>query len=62
MPVILCTQKLLTEIGSCGADESEWSDLPLDEWYANLVILNRQKCVVFINPATLFVATLAVSA
>ncbi|MBN8564809.1 MAG: hypothetical protein J0L70_30210 [Leptolyngbya sp. UWPOB_LEPTO1] len=56
MPVIRCTQKLLTEIGSSGAENPELSDLPLDEWYANLVILDRQKCVVFINPATLFVA------
>lgn len=56
MPVIRCTQKLLTEMGSSGCDDSELPDLPLDEWYANLVILERQKCVVFINPATLFVA------
>jgi hypothetical protein len=56
MPVIRCTQKLLAEMGNPRANDTVRSNLPLDEWYANLIILDRQKCVVFINPATLFVA------
>jgi hypothetical protein len=56
MPVIRCTQKLLTEIKPAGVDDSPSCDLPLDEWYANVVVLHRQKYVVFINPTTRFVA------
>jgi signal recognition particle GTPase len=59
MPIIRCTQKLLAEVGTSNQAEAiadlEQSN-PLDEWYANLVFIDRQKCVVFINPATLFVA------
>jgi hypothetical protein len=55
MTVIRCTQKLLLEIGQTPV-LAKACEQPLDEWYANLVVLDRQKCVVFLNPATFFAA------
>lgn len=62
MPIIRCTQKLLAEVGTIISTTNHAESIPnleqcdlLDEWYANLVFVDRQKCIVFINPATLFV-------
>ena len=59
MAIIHCTQKLLTEMAIQPADlvaiEPNCSQTVLEAWYANLVVIKRQKIVVFINPSTLFV-------
>jgi hypothetical protein len=59
MAIIHCTQKLLTEMTIQPADlvaiEPDCSQTVLEEWYANLAVIKRQKIVVFINPSTLFV-------
>lgn len=59
MAAIRCTQKLLAEMGLSPANlaeiNSNCSETALAEWYANLAVIKRQKIVVFINPATLFV-------
>ena len=54
--LIRCTQKLQKEMGlkkselsTANADNSR-----LGEWYANLIYIERRKCVVFVNKKTLF--------
>jgi hypothetical protein len=57
--LIRCTQKLLAEIGvdlkSLVIDSLEPNKGAIEEWYANLVIIERQKCIVFMNASTHFV-------
>lgn len=53
MPVIRCTKKLLNvmppiDIGKVGDASSVW------DWHANLVMVNRQKCVLFTHDKTLY--------
>jgi hypothetical protein len=57
--LIRCTQKLVAEIGvdprSLVTDAPELNRGAIAEWYANLVIIERQKCIVFMNTSTHFV-------
>lgn len=56
MPVLRCTQKLLKELRVSNddlVDESESSGR-LGDWYANLLRIERRKCVMFTNAATLY--------
>ena len=56
MQLIRCTGKLLRELGLKDKDlrveESRFSFL--GQWHANLLYLNRQKTVLFVNDRTLF--------
>ena len=56
MPIIRCTKKLQREMGLRPADLStEAPDpSPLGAWYANLLYIDRRKCVLFTNDRTLF--------
>ena len=56
MLTIRCTQKLTKELEAAGhsvAPEPE-EILPLQEWYANLIRIERRKCVLFTHVGTLF--------
>ena len=56
MLILRCTAKLLKEIaipksriyGSLQLDDS------LVSWYANIILINRKKCLLFVNEKTLF--------
>ena len=50
--LVRCTAKLLREIRTVG-DVIE-SDGPLGSWYANLLRIDRRKCVLFTHSETLF--------
>lgn len=56
MQIIRCTQKLQKEIGLKKSDlaelEPEFSYL--GSWHANLLHIDRKKCVLFVNDKTLF--------
>jgi hypothetical protein len=56
MQLIRCTQKLLREIGIKKSDLVD--DDPqfgyLRTWYANLIWIDRRKCVLFTNEGTLY--------
>ena len=56
MKLIRCTRKLLKELGIGKADPvSEVAADPcLGEWYANLLRIDRRKCVLFTDAETLF--------
>lgn len=51
MIAIQCTQKLLKQIGR-EYTEAIIPTLPLGCWHANLLILDRRKCVLFTNDQT----------
>jgi hypothetical protein len=54
MPLIRCTRKLLTEIGAPVASSAEQADAALlGDWYANLIRIERRKCVIFTSARTL---------
>ena len=51
---IRCTQKLLAQIGpEKRIDEAASPESPWD-WYANLLWIERRKCVLFTNAGTLY--------
>ena len=56
MQIIRCTAKLRKEMGIkdsnlfCG----EVTKGILGPWHANLIYINRRKCIIFVNDATLF--------
>jgi hypothetical protein len=56
MRFIRCTQKLLKEIGVSPIDVgASSSDLEgLGHWYANVIRLDRKKCLLFTNEKTLY--------
>jgi hypothetical protein len=55
MLVLRCTAKLLKEIGREPTDISEVAQAKgLSVWFANLLRLDRRKCVLFTNEKTLF--------
>src|SRR5699024_6872149 len=56
MPIIRCTKKLQREMGLRPEDLSmaEPESSPLNAWYANLLYIDRRKCVLFTNDRTLF--------
>lgn len=56
MQTIHCTQKLLKELGKPGATipQSEPRQGLLGPWHANLIRIERRKCVLFTNDLTLY--------
>jgi hypothetical protein len=55
MLVLRCTTKLLKEIGCEPTDTAEVAQAKgLSVWFANLLRLDRRKCVLFTNEKTLF--------
>lgn len=56
MPLIRCTVKLLKEIGVKNTDLINDASIsqPLGDWYANLLWINRRKCILFTNEGTLY--------
>ncbi len=53
MPLIRCTQKLLKELDVM-PEEKNFPNEVLGEWHANLLLIQRRKCVLFTNSKTLF--------
>lgn len=53
--VIRCTQKLLKDM-AVKPDPEQMAECKtfLDEWYANLLRIDRRKCLLFTNAKTLF--------
>ena len=51
MITIQCTKKLLKEVGQ-EYREAIIPTVPLGGWHANLLLLNRRKCVLFTNDQT----------
>ena len=56
MQTIHCTQKLLKELGKQGAtiSQSKHKLVLLGSWHANLIRIERRKCVLFTNDRTLY--------
>ena len=56
MSTIRCTQKLIKELVAAGHTLTpEPGEVPpLQEWYANLIRIERRKCVLFTHAGTLF--------
>lgn len=55
MHLIRCTAKLQKEMGLKKADLSLADDQPglLGQWHANIIFIDRKKCVLFVNDKTL---------
>jgi hypothetical protein len=56
MQIIRCTAKLRKEMGikDTSLFRGEVPPSTLGAWHANLIYINHQKCVLFVNDATLF--------
>ena len=56
MQLIRSTKKLQKEMGLKKSDisEDEPKELHLGSWHANLIYINRKKCLLFVNYKTLF--------
>lgn len=56
MALIHCTQKLLKELGNppLQSPDNEPSKEGLGNWYANLLRIDRRKCILFTNEKTLY--------
>lgn len=55
MKLIHCTQKLLKELGNPPLQSpDEPNPQSLGNWYANLLRLDRKKCILFTNEKTLY--------
>lgn len=54
--MIRCTKKLQKEMGLKATDLAEQESAPglLGSWHANLLFIDRRKCVLFVNDRTLF--------
>ena len=53
MAILRCTKKLLTELKT-KPSEGAISSNELGRWHANLLRVDRRKCVLFTNDATLY--------
>jgi len=53
MATIRCTKKLLNELPMKSIDETTLGN-SIDSWHANLLWIDRRKCVLFTNDITLF--------
>ena len=56
MQLIRCTKKLQKEIGLKNADLAQQEPSPsmTGSWHANLLHIDRRKCILFVNDKTLF--------
>lgn len=56
MLLIKCTGKLQKEMGLIKSDllVKESNDSLLGDWHANLIYIDRKKCILFVNDKTLF--------
>lgn len=56
MQVIHCTKKLLRELGASplGATMPDCDEVSLGSWHANLIRIERRKCILFTNDRTLY--------
>ena len=56
MQLIRCTKKLQKEMGLKKSDisEDEPKESYLGSWHANLIYIDRKKCLLFVNDKTLF--------
>ena len=56
MRLIRCTRKVLVEVGlpENKLCDSDITQLPLGDWYANIIKVCRKKCIMFVNEITLF--------
>ena len=57
MRLLHCTQKLLKELGKPplqNPDTSPENSEGLGNWYANLLRIDRRKCLLFTNEKTLY--------
>jgi len=52
--ILHCTQKLLKEIGNPSLQTPDVPATGLGNWYANLLVIDRRKCVLFTNEKTLY--------
>ena len=52
--LIRCTQKLAKELGTKSVTDVQSEGDVLNEWYANLFKIGRRKCLLFVNPRTLY--------
>jgi len=53
MAIIRCTKKLLTELKT-KPSEGATSSSEVGSWHANLLRIDRRKCILFTNDATLY--------
>ena len=55
MQVIHCTKKLLAELGALGSEMPPGHEAGfLGPWHANLIRIERRKCILFTNDRTLY--------
>jgi hypothetical protein len=55
MPTLRCTKKLFAEMGLEPPDTPDEEDeSKLGDWYANLLVIERKKCLLFTNVKTRF--------
>ncbi len=56
MRLIRCTRKVLVEVGlpENKLCDSDITQLPLGDWYANIIKVYRKKCIMFVNEITLY--------
>lgn len=53
MATLRCTKKLLSELGRKPSDETQYAD-EFGCWHANLLRIDRRKCVLFTHDKTLY--------
>ncbi len=56
MRLIRCTRKVLVEVGlpENKLCDSDITQLPLGDWYVNIIKVCRKKCIMFVNEITLY--------
>jgi hypothetical protein len=54
MPYLKCTKKLLEEMDAQPSSSVAEDEGILGDWYANLLFIERKKCVLFVNEKTRF--------
>jgi len=52
--ILHCTQKLLKELGNPYLQNPDEPNKGLGNWYANLLTIDRRKCIFFTNEKTLY--------
>jgi hypothetical protein len=52
--ILHCTQKLLKELGNPPLQKPDIPTAGLGNWYANLLTIDRRKCILYTNEKTLY--------